>query len=1669
MLKFFFLFSWVLSTSQQIFAQISALPYPETGRLLEQSFNTLPVSGTFSITGKGPFALSMLPPSPQNLTGWYAYQIAGSQSNMNFATSTGSSTGSGIYSYGPSTHPNRSLGSLASGTGIYAFGLILKNETGMVLNRVQIRFLATQWRKGGSTHKNTWRFGYHCSDTVRPFIDSLFNDHRFNFTSIHTGTGTAVLNGHLPANQFWVEDSITDIYWLPGQQLLLQWSDFDETGSDDAMGIDDFSFKAFQQPGRPLISQVNTDSSGINNAVLSAIINNQLSTTFVEVQIDTSADLLPAFTIHPVFPSTIAEGAGPTSVRVNLNGLIPATKYYYRFVATNGEGKRYGTIQSFITKADFPTVHTDSLVQMGNNSCLVFGSVSSDGGDFIREKGVCWGTDSLPTIHHNSLAIASTAAIFQAQVSQLPPATKIFFRSYCKNAAGIAYGNSIYWFTPASIISFKRNGAPVCNKDTIVYQLQCKEYIKGLSAADFQLLQDSASNARIFQLKEINTSWQLFISTGNKDGKLTPVLLPAPSFEPRILNTPYAANTTLIDKTAPVIYAIRFDNRPYKTGDSIKVSIHIHPEEGILTMLSGNLLDYPLQQFSKQNDSTWKAIAVIKNEGQEIAAIDDISINIIVADEAGNQNTEIAFNVVQLYDAIDVTRPRINKIIVPKNSTYKTGDSLFFQLQFSEAIVLDSSQGIPVLAVTVGTKIRNPFLYNSTNPQFFTFCLIVQPGELDADGIRISGNILLNNASITDLAGNVLNNNIPNAGIFSTIKIDAVQPYITSVVTPIAKTYGIGDSLLFYIFISESLILPTTTKTPTIELSVDNMLYQATYLSGSTNPLIFSWTVPNHISDKNGISIRNMLLDSENISDSVGNKLEPALRNIGNLSSVLIDGIAPAFRDSIILAEVCANGILRLAGILEFDSAELGETLHWTISSAPVNGYMHGFPFRSRWTTGSSLPENIFYAPTSTQSSFDECTIQVSDGVNSSFQNIKIRINPSITNNIIAADQIICSGFSAQPLVGKQIKGGNGMYQFHWEWANANNDYQKAAGIFDQEIYHPLNLYNSATFRRIVSSGACTDTSASVTVTVRSSGLWIGAQSNNWHVGANWCGGFVPDRQTDVHFPYTDNQKMIHISDSAFCRSLYINTSNTLIINGSLSFTGTLSGFKNIYAENGCIIAAGKEKQSVSANIFYRNTVARFIAGGTDVSLIDTLYIADYFSIQKGIFHTNNNLALKPHAVNYPNAQGTSLNGRISFDKIITGRQRENFLFHPFKTSTPIKLDTDSIFTLHKLGPTDSFATVFNWQSIAANIPFAWPPEQGMVLSKPGFPSTRKDNFTLALNGSIKTGDATLAFPTNAANNYVFTGNPYLAGINAKHITRSEGIGNYYWVWDTSFAEYGAYRSKSFLANNTILPFEGFIIKTLANKPLFLSYSEQAKLVTLLPDSLEDCIDNTYQIEITLLKNNIIHDKLLILDIDSARAKYDANDAEKHSNPESNLYSISADTIPLSVDARWFTNRTSIPLGIDVKNSGEFILRFTRVWLKTGIALELQDHYTGNKVKIDTNSFYPFKITANAESYGRNRFLIRSPLPPEPPEEQLQLHLYPVPASDFLVIALQARQKAFTTILIKNLQGQVLMSKAMGEQQLFTHKMSVTGLLKGHYLVEVHSGKYVIAKTFIKL
>lgn len=247
----------LISNSNVVFAQISttliSYPYPAINFVYTQNFSNLPASSGYvsGISGKGPYYLGNIHPG---LSGLFIAQTSGSNTLLNFATSSGSNATSGIFSYGPANGAtntaNRGLGSLASSAGSYLFGISFTNNSNTVIEQIEIELVAAQWRKGGSGKANAWTFSYATSETNNVLDTVTKKNTLLNFSSVQTSTGSTALNGLLTINQQQKKDTLFNLNWKPGEQLILKWQDKDDIGNDDGMALQQLICKALTLPDK---------------------------------------------------------------------------------------------------------------------------------------------------------------------------------------------------------------------------------------------------------------------------------------------------------------------------------------------------------------------------------------------------------------------------------------------------------------------------------------------------------------------------------------------------------------------------------------------------------------------------------------------------------------------------------------------------------------------------------------------------------------------------------------------------------------------------------------------------------------------------------------------------------------------------------------------------------------------------------------------------------------------------------------------------------------------------------------------------------------------------------------------------------------------------------------------------------------------------------------------------------------------------------------------------------------------------------------------------------------------------------------------------------------------------------------------------------------------------
>jgi plastocyanin len=148
------------------------------------------------------------------------------------------------------------------------------------------------------------------------------------------------------------------------------------------------------------------------------------------------------------------DGTGTGQYVSNIEGLTAGTAYFVRAYATNSAGTAYGDEISFSTIPLQPAVLTTVAVTSITISTAVSGgNITTDNGDPVTARGVCWGLTTGPTIAATHTSDGTGLGSFVSNLTGLLDGTQYFVRAYATNSSGTAYGNEVTFTTttiPAS-------------------------------------------------------------------------------------------------------------------------------------------------------------------------------------------------------------------------------------------------------------------------------------------------------------------------------------------------------------------------------------------------------------------------------------------------------------------------------------------------------------------------------------------------------------------------------------------------------------------------------------------------------------------------------------------------------------------------------------------------------------------------------------------------------------------------------------------------------------------------------------------------------------------------------------------------------------------------------------------------------------------------------------------------------------------------------------------------------------------------------------------------------------------------------------------------------------------------------------------------------------------
>ncbi|WP_069790376.1 ExeM/NucH family extracellular endonuclease [Cyanobacterium sp. IPPAS B-1200] len=195
-----------------------------TGLNYDQNFDTLANSGEPS---------NVLP------LGWFFLET-GNNANETYGISDGSSNSGNTYSYGSTDATDRAFGALLSGSLNSMIGAGFTNNSGSTVTELEISYQGEQWRLGTSDRSTPDRLDFQYSLDATSLDSGTWIDvDSLDFIAPITTGDVGAKDGN--ENAVEIANTISELEIEDGETFWIRWTDFNASGADDGLGIDDFS------------------------------------------------------------------------------------------------------------------------------------------------------------------------------------------------------------------------------------------------------------------------------------------------------------------------------------------------------------------------------------------------------------------------------------------------------------------------------------------------------------------------------------------------------------------------------------------------------------------------------------------------------------------------------------------------------------------------------------------------------------------------------------------------------------------------------------------------------------------------------------------------------------------------------------------------------------------------------------------------------------------------------------------------------------------------------------------------------------------------------------------------------------------------------------------------------------------------------------------------------------------------------------------------------------------------------------------------------------------------------------------------------------------------------------------------------------------------------------
>ena len=249
---------------------------------------------------------------------------------------------------------------------------------------------------------------------------------------------------------------------------------------------------------------------------------------------------------------------------------------------------------------------------------------------------------------------------------------------------------------------------------------------------------------------------------------------------------------------------------------------------------------------------------------------------------------------------IDTADPTVSSVTSSSaDDSYKAQSTIVVQVEFDEAVTVDTAGGTPTIQLETGATDRDvAYDASASTSTVLAFSYTVQPGDAASD-LDYTGTtaLSLNGGTIRDAAGNDADLELEDPGTSGSlghskaIVVDTADPTVSSVTSSSADdSYKAQSTIVVQVEFDEPVTVDTAGGTPTIQLETGATDRDVAYdASASTSTMLaFSYTVQpgDAASDLDYTGTTALSLNGGTIRDAAGNDADLELEDPGTSGSL---------------------------------------------------------------------------------------------------------------------------------------------------------------------------------------------------------------------------------------------------------------------------------------------------------------------------------------------------------------------------------------------------------------------------------------------------------------------------------------------------------------------------------------------------------------------------------------------------------------------------------------------------------------------------------------------------------------------------------------------------------------------------------------------------------------